>query len=78
MSKALVCVALVFLTAVAAAAAGSAMRVVTVHAPNADLRLEVAATAAQQERGLMDRTAMAPHAGNALRVRRAMRRCNSG
>lgn len=63
MYKALACVALVFLTAVSAGAAGSAMRVVTVHAPKADLQLEVAATAAQQERGLMNRTAMAPHAG---------------
>ncbi len=39
------------------------MPVVVVHAPNADLRLEVAITPAQQERGLMGRTSMAPHAG---------------
>ncbi len=49
-------------TAVAANAAPP-MPVVVVHAPNADLHLEVAVTSAQQERGLMGRTAIAPHAG---------------
>ncbi len=36
---------------------------VVVHAPRADLTLEVARTEAQREHGLMDRTAIAPHTG---------------
>jgi uncharacterized protein len=38
----------------------AALAVVVVHAPKADLHLEVAATAAQREHGLMDRTSL-PH-----------------
>jgi uncharacterized membrane protein (UPF0127 family) len=37
--------------------------VIVVHAPSADLHLEVAITPAQQERGLMFRTALAPRTG---------------
>ncbi len=37
--------------------------VVTVHAPRADLTLEVARTEAQRETGLMNRTALPPHTG---------------
>jgi uncharacterized protein len=55
-------IALAVVTTVAANAAPP-MPVVVVHAPNADLRLEVAITPAQQEHGLMGRTSMAPHAG---------------
>jgi len=51
------------LAATVAANAAAAMPVVVVHAPNADLRLEVAITPAQQERGLMGRTAIPPHTG---------------
>jgi len=36
---------------------------VVVHAPKADLTLEVARTDAQRERGLMNRTDIAPHTG---------------
>jgi len=36
---------------------------VVVHAPRADLTLEVARTEAQRERGLMDRTTVPPHTG---------------
>ena len=36
---------------------------VVVHAPKAQLALEVARTDAQRERGLMDRTSVAPHTG---------------
>jgi uncharacterized protein len=36
---------------------------VVVHAPRADLTLEVARTEAQREHGLMDRTTIAPHTG---------------
>lgn len=36
---------------------------VVVHAPRADLTLEVARTEAQREHGLMDRTAIPPHTG---------------
>lgn len=41
----------------------AALPVVVVHAPGADLRLEVAVTPDQQERGLMYRTSLAPHTG---------------
>lgn len=36
---------------------------VVVHAPKAELTLEVARTAAQREHGLMNRTELAPHTG---------------
>lgn len=36
---------------------------VAVHAPKADLTLEVARTAAQREHGLMNRTELPPHTG---------------
>jgi uncharacterized membrane protein (UPF0127 family) len=36
---------------------------ITVHAPQADLTLEVARTSAQREHGLMDRTTVPPHTG---------------
>jgi uncharacterized membrane protein (UPF0127 family) len=51
-----------FAAAISAAAA-SALPVIVVHAPAADLRLEVATTPAQQEQGLMYRTSLAPHTG---------------
>ena len=63
MSKALVCVALVFLTAVAAGAAGSAMRIVTVHAPNADLR----AAGSRRDGGAARTRADGPHLDGAAR-----------
>ena len=44
-------------------AAAATLPTVTVHAPRADLTLEVARTAPQRERGLMDRAAVAPHTG---------------
>jgi uncharacterized membrane protein (UPF0127 family) len=40
-----------------------ALSTVTVHAPRADLTLEVARTEAQREHGLMDRNTMQPHTG---------------
>ena len=40
-----------------------ALPTVVVHAPRAELTLEVASTEAQRERGLMDRTAIPPHTG---------------
>jgi len=44
-------------------AIAAALPAVTVRAPRADLTLEVARTAAQRERGLMDRKSVAPHTG---------------
>jgi uncharacterized membrane protein (UPF0127 family) len=41
----------------------AALATVIVHAPRADLTLEVARTNAQREHGLMDRTTLAPHTG---------------
>lgn len=41
----------------------AALPVVVVRAPAANLRLEVAVTPDQQERGLMFRTSLAPHTG---------------
>jgi uncharacterized membrane protein (UPF0127 family) len=41
----------------------AALAVVVVHAPKADLRLEVARTDAQREYGLMNRTSLPPHTG---------------
>jgi uncharacterized protein len=41
----------------------AALQTVVVHAPEADLTLEVARTEAQREHGLMDRTVIAPHTG---------------
>jgi uncharacterized membrane protein (UPF0127 family) len=55
-------VALALVTMVAAGAA-PALPVVVVQAPKADLRLEVATTPTQQERGLMGRTAIPPGSG---------------
>ena len=48
---------------VAAANPQPAMPVVVIHAPKADLRLEVARTESDREHGLMNRTAVASHAG---------------
>ncbi|MGA9944008.1 MAG: DUF192 domain-containing protein [Candidatus Cybelea sp.] len=47
----------------AAAILAAALPAVTVHAPRADLTLEVARTEPQREHGLMDRTTIAPHTG---------------
>ncbi len=47
----------------AAAVLAAALPAVTVHAPRADLTLEVARTEPQREHGLMDRTTIAPHTG---------------
>jgi len=41
----------------------AALAVVVVHAPKADLRLEVARTEAQREYGLMNRTSLPKHTG---------------
>jgi uncharacterized membrane protein (UPF0127 family) len=41
----------------------AALSTVVVHAPKADLTLEVARTEAQREYGLMNRTSLAPHTG---------------
>jgi uncharacterized membrane protein (UPF0127 family) len=41
----------------------AALSTIVVHAPKADLTLEVARTEAQREHGLMNRTSLAPHAG---------------
>lgn len=57
-----VAAALAFATT-AATPAATALPVVIVHAPSADVRLEVARTPAQQERGLMYRTALPAHTG---------------
>jgi hypothetical protein len=46
-----------------AAALVAALPAITVRAPHADLTLEVAATPAQRQHGLMYRTAMSPHTG---------------
>ena len=45
------------------ALAAAALAVVVVHAPKADLRLEVAQTEAQREYGLMNRTSLPKHTG---------------
>lgn len=47
----------------AAATLAVALPTVVVHAPKADLTLEVARSQAQRERGLMDRTQVAPRTG---------------
>lgn len=52
-----------FALVTAIASAASALPVVVVRAPAADLHLEVATTPDQQERGLMYRTSLAPHTG---------------
>ena len=49
--------------ALATVGATTALPVVVVRAPAADLRLEVAVTPDQQERGLMSRTSLAAHTG---------------
>jgi hypothetical protein len=41
----------------------AALPTVVVHAPNADLTLEVARTLAQQQTGLMNRSVVPPHTG---------------
>jgi uncharacterized membrane protein (UPF0127 family) len=41
----------------------AALSLVTIHAPKADLRLEVARTPADREYGLMNRASLAPHTG---------------
>jgi uncharacterized protein len=41
----------------------AALSTVTIHAPRADLTLEVARTEAQREYGLMNRTEIPPHTG---------------
>lgn len=41
----------------------SGLATIVVHAPKADLSLEVARTPTQREYGLMNRTSMAPHTG---------------
>ena len=41
----------------------AAMATTVVHAPKADLTLEIARTEAQREYGLMNRTSIAPHTG---------------
>jgi uncharacterized protein len=46
-----------------AALLAAALPTVVVHAPRADLTLEVARTQAQREHGLMDRTSIDPHTG---------------
>jgi uncharacterized protein len=51
------------LATVAAANPQNGLPVVVIHAPKADLRLEVARTESDREHGLMNRTAIAPHAG---------------
>lgn len=43
--------------------AALALATVMVHAPRADLTLEVARTAAERQHGLMDRTSVPPHTG---------------
>jgi uncharacterized protein len=49
--------------AVATALLAVALPTVVVHAPRADLTLEVARSEAQRERGLMDRSQVPPHTG---------------
>ncbi len=51
------------LGAVLLAALAAALPATIVRAPRADLRLEVALTEAQRERGLMGRDRLAPHTG---------------
>ncbi|HEY1655198.1 MAG TPA: DUF192 domain-containing protein [Candidatus Tumulicola sp.] len=63
MGNALMLATLLALAPAIATTAPSGLPVVVVHAPSADLHLEVARTPADQERGLMNRTAIAPHTG---------------
>lgn len=49
--------------ALLAAMLASGLPTVVVHAPKADLTLEVARTAPQREHGLMNRTELPPHTG---------------
>ena len=63
MANAFVLALAVALVPAVAAGAPPGLPVVVVRAPNADLRLEVARTPADQERGLMNRAAIAPHSG---------------
>lgn len=46
-----------------AAALAAALATIAVHAPKADLTLEIARTQPQRERGLMDRRVLSPHTG---------------
>lgn len=46
-----------------AAAVALALTTIVVHAPKADLTLQVASTATQREEGLMDRSVVLPHTG---------------
>jgi len=52
-----------FKVAVLTIAAASALATIVVHAPKADLTLEVARTESQREHGLMDRRVVSPHTG---------------
>jgi uncharacterized membrane protein (UPF0127 family) len=52
-----------FKVAVLTAAVASALATIVVHAPKADLSLEVARTESQREHGLMDRRVVSPHTG---------------
>ncbi|MEO6834285.1 MAG: DUF192 domain-containing protein [Candidatus Tumulicola sp.] len=63
MLSALVAAAGFAFATVAASNAQTGLPVVVVRAPQADLHLEVARTETERERGLMDRTGLAPHAG---------------
>ncbi len=52
-----------FKAAVLTIVVASALATIVVHAPKADLTLEVARTESQRERGLMDRRVVSPHTG---------------
>lgn len=52
-----------FKVAVLTIAVASALATIVVHAPKADLTLEVARTESQREHGLMDRHVVSPHTG---------------
>jgi uncharacterized membrane protein (UPF0127 family) len=60
---ALTALSLMFFSALDARAAETNLPVIHVHAPHAELVLEVARTPAQREHGLMGRTRLAPHHG---------------
>jgi len=53
----------VFKTAVLATVLASALATIVVHAPKANLTLEIARTETQQEQGLMNRRVVSPHTG---------------
>jgi uncharacterized protein len=52
-----------FKVAVLTTVVASALATIVVHAPKADLTLEVARTESQREHGLMDRRVVSPHTG---------------